>query len=120
MLGEINKLNPYSQKMIDLGIIDSWLRGICGIVPHCSKPHGFNKHLLACETDTIHQDDIIVMTGFRQLIAACSHSDICIEFGFLPDGHIGVEFTPEKNFMHSTIFGASYTNVVPALLGGRK
>lgn len=109
------------QKVIDLGLIDHWLRGLHDLVPRrasANDPDGFNTHLIAYDCiDSIEPAHIQNLTGCRQLLAGCSRHDVGIDIHLLPDGHLCVAFQPERQFRNSTVFGASYHNVLPTLFG---
>lgn len=129
---EINNLSLPLQKVIDLGEIDRWLRGVARIVPQHSlaqpqatgssglqvEEHDFNTHTLYYgNSHLITTGDIERMVGFRQLLAAASQQNIRVDVDDLGGGQIEVSFIPDKTFSQSRVFGASYNNVLPALFG---
>lgn len=131
---EFNDLSLPLQKVIDLGEIDRWLRGVSGIVPQRSTAqpetastfiqadeHDFNTHTLYYgNSHLISTDDIERMVGFRQLLTAASQQNIRVDVDDLGGGQIEVSFTPDKAFSQSRVFGASYSNVLPVLFGHPK
>lgn len=135
MSHEFNGLSLPLQKVIDLGEIDRWLRGVAGIVPQRSiavpdaagavdmqaAAHDFNTHTLYYgNSHLITTGDIERMVGFRQLLTAASQQNIRVDVDDLGGGQIEVAFIPDKAFSQSRIFGASYSNVLPALFGHPK
>ena len=115
------------QKVIDLGLIDLWLRGIVPLVPKKPKKElsdmavDFNRHALGyLSVDSIVPADIEPMVGFRQVIAAASQRNIKIEVTMAQSGDIEIAFSPEKPFTESLVFGASYANVLPAIFGAAR
>ena len=121
MSNEISGISAKLQKIIDLGMIDSWMRGLRDVVPSSSNtPPDFNRHVLAYGShEDIREHDMTAMVGFRQLIAACSKNNICVHIDSLPEGHIRIEFKPDLKFSSSRVFGVSYTNVLPTIFGKR-
>lgn len=132
---EFNDLSLPLQKVIDLGEIDRWLRGVAGIVPHRSAllpeavgtapdhppavvGHDFNTHTLYFgNSHLITTTDIERMVGFRQLLTAASQHNIRVDVDDMGGGQMEVSFLPGEAFSKSRIFGASYSNVLPALFG---
>jgi|GEM_PF-1515379 len=135
---EFSDLSLPLQKVIDLGEIDRWLRGVAEIVPQRStappdaasdaRPllsgvaeHDFNTHTLYFgNSHLITTKDIERMVGFRQLLAAASQQNIRVDVDDLGGGQMEVSFAPGEAFSRSRIFGASYSNVLPALFGQTK
>lgn len=120
MANKYKSLGQEMQRVIDLGLIDRWLRGLGDLVPRADMhdEDGFNTHLIAFDScDSIAAEHIQPLTGCRQLLAGCSQQDVAIEMDFLPDGHLCVAFKPEAAFSRSRIFGASYHNIVPVAFG---
>lgn len=136
MSKDIRHLKPSVDRTINLGIIDSWLRGICGMVPESAvrkRPQDpmidgvevtyldANTHNLAYGShDTIKQDDIRDMVGFRNLLTACSCNNVRLDLIDMGQGHLVVDFTPEEPFSSSDVFGTRYKNVVPGSFGVKK
>ena len=135
MSHEFSNLSLPLQKVIDLGEIDRWLRGVAGIVPQRSiaspetsiaadihvEAHDFNTHTLYYgNSHLITTGDIERMVGFRQLLTAASQQNIRVDVDDLGGGQIEVAFVPDKTFSQSRVFGASYSNVLPALFGHPK
>lgn len=138
MSQEFSDLSLPLQKVIDLGEIDRWLRGVAGIVPQRSAPtpdpvpadtalplievsvQDFNTHTLYFgNSHLITTADIERMVGFRQLLTAASQQNIRVDVSDLGAGQMEVSFAPDEAFSRSQVFGASYSNVLPALFGGR-
>jgi len=122
------------QKVIDLGEIDRWLRGVAEIVPQRNTPleaqaipvphpHGeslqnFNAHTLYFgNSHLIDAADIERMVGFRQLLTAASQQNVRVDVTDMGSGHIEVAFDPDAPFSRSRIFEASYANVLPVIFG---
>lgn len=123
------------QKVIDLGEIDRWLRGVAEIVPQRNAPvdtqavpaphnqsdltlQNFNAHTLYFgNSHLIDGTDIERMVGFRQLLTAASQQNVCVDITNMGSGHIEVAFDPHAPFSHSRIFEASYANVLPVIFG---
>lgn len=135
---EFSDLSLPLQKVIDLGEIDRWLRGVAGIVPQRSavqsdpappetapplievSTQDFNTHTLYFgNSHLITTGDIERMVGFRQLLAAASQQNIRVDVSDLGAGQMEVSFAPSEAFSRSQVFGASYSNVLPALFGSR-
>lgn len=135
---EFSDLSLPLQKVIDLGEIDRWLRGVAGIVPQrCTaqqdspaaetalplievSAQDFNTHTLYFgNSHLITTTDIERMVGFRQLLAAASQQNIRVDVSDLGGGQMEVSFAPNEAFSRSQVFGASYSNVLPVLFGGR-
>lgn len=136
---EFSDLSLPLQKVIDLGEIDRWLRGVAGIVPQrCTTQQDtptttetalplievtaqdFNTHTLYFgNSHLITTTDIERMVGFRQLLAAASQQNIRVDVSDLGAGQMEVSFAPDEAFSRSQVFGASYSNVLPALFGSR-
>lgn len=132
---EFSDLSLPLQKVIDLGEIDRWLRGVAEIVPQRSAAlpgaafgadmplpevaeHDFNTHTLYFgNSHLITTKDIERMVGFRQLLAAASQQNIRVDVDDMGGGQMEVSFTPDEVFSRSRIFGASYSNVLPAIFG---
>lgn len=122
MANKIKSLGHEMQRVIDLGLIDHWLRGLSQIAPRPTSrdpadyADDFNTHLIAFDcVDSIQASHIQNLAGCRQLLATCSKHDIVIDLKISNDGHLSVTFRPELEFKHSTVFGASYHNVLPTL-----
>lgn len=116
------------QKVIDLGEIDRWLRGVAEIVPGRSfaaaptvRPlsdgaHDFHSHSLHYgNSHLITERDIERMVGFRQLLASSSQQNVRVDIDDHGGGHLEVTFSPQEPFRRSRVFGACYTNVLPVI-----
>jgi hypothetical protein len=120
MPNKYNGLSAQLQKVIDLGLIDSWMRGAAQLAPHAGAVahKEFDTHVLYVGTcENIGNEDISATVGFRQLLTTCSQHDVKIDITALSDGHLCVAFDASKDFTHSRVFGARYTNVLPVLFG---
>jgi hypothetical protein len=136
---EFSNLSLPLQKVIDLGEIDRWLRGVAEIVPQPSAAvlseavgtatdlpmgvieHDFNTHTLYFgNSHLITTNDIERMVGFRQLLTAASRQNVRVDVDDMGGGQMEVSFTPGEAFSKSRVFGASYSNVLPALFGHPK
>ena len=135
MSNHFNNLSLPLQKVIDLGEIDRWLRGVAELVPLSAETaqgsaqsresctdayevtaHDFNTHALYYgNSHLISGGDIERMVGFRQLLAAASQRNIRLDVSDHGGGHLEVSFTPDEPFRASRIFGASYANVLPVI-----
>ncbi|MBI1215345.1 MAG: hypothetical protein GC185_05950 [Alphaproteobacteria bacterium] len=134
MSKDINELALPLQKVIDMGEIDRWLRGISRIVPQPASHEtareettegmsvlmqNFNRHSMSYSTQGLIDDsDVEKMVGFRQLINASSKNNVRVDITSLGEGSLEVSFEPDEPFSRSRVFGASYTNVIPSLFGG--
>ena len=116
------------QKVIDLGEIDRWLRGVAEIVPCRSRStdppdtalsgpdHDFHSHSLHYgNSHLITERDIERMVGFRQVLSSASQQNVRVDIDNHGGGHMEVSFTPEEPFRASRVFGACYTNVLPVI-----
>lgn len=116
------------QKVIDLGEIDRWLRGVAEIVPSQRRretpsdaaPSGgtndFHSHSLHYgNSHLITERDIERMVGFRQVLSSASQHNVRVDIDNHGGGHMEVSFTPEEPFRASRVFGACYTNVLPVI-----
>ena len=128
------------QKVIELGQIDRWLRGIAEIVPHPAPseprfsperdmhsgaltvvPQDFNTHILAINAKSlVGTDDIERMVGFRNLLSAASKQNVRVDISSADGKSLEVSFDPDEVFSRSRVFGASYSNVLPAIFSKRK
>jgi hypothetical protein len=121
-------------KTTNLGIIDSWLRGVCGMVPRSALPassdpgvHGESIAIPFLDANThnltygsykdIHQQDIRNMRGFLDLLTACCKNNVALDLRgeHLDDekqGRLVVNFKPKEPFASSRIFGTKYSNVI--------
>ncbi|MDY0008067.1 MAG: hypothetical protein RBS08_00020 [Bdellovibrionales bacterium] len=136
MSNHFNRLSLPLQKVIDLGEIDRWLRGVAELTPPQDRPNrtaikvdafedadGFlldaqnfnthclhfgNSHLITC-------GDIERMVGFRQLLTAASQQNIRLDITNHGGGHLEVCFSPAESFRASRVFGACYSNVLPIM-----
>ncbi len=121
---KIKSLGHEMQRVIDLGMIDHWLRGLSDIIPRNLSTQTrdiaeeFNTYLMAFDcTDSIESTHIQNLTGCRQLLSGCAQQNIAVEIKFIDNGHLYVAFKPENAFAKSQIFGFSYKNVLPTLFG---
>lgn len=128
MRNNINEIELPLQKVIDLGEIDRWLRGIAQIVPQQdmrkgrngipNAMHDFNRHIMSYAAHGLIGDaDVERMVGFRQLISASSKNNVRVDITAPAAGALEVNFGPHEPFSRSRVFGASYANVLPALFG---
>lgn len=120
MANKYKSLGHEMQRVIDLGLIDQWLRGLGDMVPRADMhdEDGFNTHLIAYDcVNTIEPAHIQALAGCRQLLDGCTRRNVAVEMDLLPDGHVVVAFRPEDNFNASRIFGMSYSNVRPVSFG---
>lgn len=122
MANKIKSLGHEMQRVIDLGLIDHWLRGLSQIAPRPISrdpddyADDFNTHLIAYDSiDSIDAAQIQNLTGCRQLLATCNKNNVLVDLKISNDGHLSVAFQPEFEFNKSTVFGASYHNVLPTL-----
>ncbi len=122
MASKVKCLGYEMQKVIDLGLIDQWLRGLCEIVPRSALTHPrpvddeFNTHLIAYEcTDAINTLHIQNLTGFHQLLSASAQQNVAVDIYLRKNGYLMVSFKPERQFKLSQVFNARYMNVVPRL-----
>lgn len=117
------------QHVLHLGEMDRWLRGIAHIVPprNPRRPasddgllRDFNRYVLKARAEIpVAAKDVQTLTGFRQLVAMASQKNVRLDIAD-HDGVLVVAFLPDQAFAHSVIFGANYTNILPALFGGQR
>ncbi len=138
MSKEFGHLKPAVKKAINSGIIDSWLRGLCALVPEAKSNTptsqetvtvaGMDVATLAINTFTlcygyddnhtlIDHPDIEKMDGYKQLIAISSQNNVRLDLTDMGSGNLIVDFTPEEPFSNSEILGKKFTNVLPGLFG---
>lgn len=118
-------------RFTSLGIIDSWLRGVCGMVPHptgieaaVSKIQGVtgiyldtNNHVLKMNDEANILDTEIERTvGFQSLVLGCHQKGIALSLTRLSHGDLEVTFHPDKSFSSTRVFGRLYDTCVPTLL----
>lgn len=116
------------QKVIDLGEIDRWLRGVAEIAPGRSRGQGMPGTALSDSDHDLHshslhygnshlitERDIERMVGFRQLLSSASQQNVRVDIDNHGGGHMEVSFTPQEPFSASRVFGACYTNVLPVI-----
>lgn len=118
-------------KLTSLGIIDSWLRGVCGMVPYApdteaavSKIQGVtgiyldaNNHVLKMNGDaTVDNIEIERTTGFHSLVLGCHKRGVALTLTRLAHGDLEVTFHPEKPFSDTRVFGRQYDTCVQSLL----
>jgi len=137
MSNHFNSLSLPLQKVIDLGEIDRWLRGVAELVPlreaaespaspansrdedadgFLLSEHDFNSHCLHFgNSHLITSNDIERMVGFRQLLATASQHNVRLDVSDHGGGHLEVCFSPAEPFRGSRVFGASYANVLPVV-----
>ena len=107
------------QRVIDLGLIDSWLRGLSEIIPrprHGSLPHDntYNTHMIYFDSaEHIGSEDIVKLTGLGQLLTGCTQQDIGLNVRLHDENHLRVEFKPDLPFASTSVFDTAYGNVVP-------
>lgn len=120
-----NDLHLPLQKVIDLGEVDRWLRGMTQVVPRSiykkSPEDGIelDVHTFPFGKATVDKGEIERMIGFRQLIAAASGKNVRIDMAIDESG-LEVSFQADKTFSESQLFGASYANVLPVLFMDRR
>ncbi len=141
MAKDIKDLSLPLNKVIELGQVDRWLRGIADIVPHptdhsddvqqerelhASLPGltvavlDSNAHILPfAETNLVEQSDITRMKGFQQLIQSASRSNVRVDVDSVGGAALEVNFEPDEPFSRSQVFGATYANVIPAVIGAK-
>jgi hypothetical protein len=141
MAKDIKDLSLPLNKVIELGQVDRWLRGIADIVPqptdhsddvmqerelHSSLPGltvsvlNSNAHILPfAETDLVEKSDITRMKGFQQLIQSASRSNVRVDIDSVGGAALEVNFEPDEPFSRSQVFGATYANVIPAVIGAK-
>lgn len=138
MSKDFKHLKPAVDKTINLGIIDNWLRGVCGMVPESvhkkqatvqeQEIDGVEVTFLDANTHTlcfgshelIKESDIEKMVGFAQLVKTCSQSNVRLDLANMGQGNLVVDFTPEEPFTKSEVFGAKFTNVLPGVFGMKR
>ncbi len=123
------------QKVIELGQIDRWLRGVAEIVPHPAPvdarfsperdlhsnglsvvQQDFNTHILTINAKShVGTEDIERMVGFRNLLSAASKQNVRVDVNSEDGKSLEVSFDPDEVFARSRVFGASYANVLPAI-----
>jgi hypothetical protein len=99
------------QKIINLGIVDHWFRGLSVLTPqhgaHDMPPHddtyNFNRHILHHGTE-LTRAEIEKSAGFKQLVQSCSKNDVCVDISGGMD-ELEVLFMPERGFSDSCVFG---------------
>lgn len=122
------------QKVLSLGEIDRWLRGLVHLVPkHEKNPDqqpqhtdgmeveflDVNTHIMPYDTPLIENEDIERMHGFRQLVAACSQANVKVDMALPGHSAVQVVFEPAEAFSRSMIFGTTYANVLPVMFGAK-
>ena len=133
MSKDLNNLDLPMQKVLSLGEIDRWLRGLVHLVPKPEKAHAepaqtegmevefldVNTHIMPYDTPLIENEDIERMHGFRQLVAACSQANVKVEMALPGHSAVQVIFEPAEAFSRSMIFGTTYANVLPVMFGAK-
>lgn len=138
MSKDINDMKSVHQRVMELGSIDRWLRGIADIVPQPVPPdfsfsqerdmHSLtglevtyldtNLHILSLDdANAVADEEIEKMKGFRDLVNAASHQNVRVDISNIGGSGLEIAFEPDEPFSRSRIFGASYTNVLPAFFG---
>ncbi|MEZ0262737.1 MAG: hypothetical protein ACAH80_17155 [Alphaproteobacteria bacterium] len=122
------------QKVLSLGEIDRWLRGLVHLVPKHEKNQpqqqmqtegmeveflDVNTHIMPYDTPLIENEDIERMHGFRQLVAACSQANVKVDMALPGHSAVQVVFEPAEAFSRSMIFGTTYANVLPVMFGAK-
>lgn len=127
---------PTPQKVMDLGIIDSWLQGVAGLAPqgddpgygvmqefnlHTARvidgdaPKGFNRHTLNYAAfELISHGEIKSLAGFRNLLQACTRNDVRVDMTDNGQGRLEARFHPDEPFTQSRIFGSVCLATLPA------
>jgi hypothetical protein len=128
---------------MDIGIIDSWLRGVSSLVPHGKGRIGdalrdmgvysmqregrrrtgpdFNRHTLNYGMyDLITHDDIKDTAGFRRLLRAAARNDVRIDLVDHGGGRLDALFSPDEPFLNSEIFGMRHISTLPKFFQERK
>jgi hypothetical protein len=132
------------QKVVDLGIIDSWLRGVAVLAPPGADPRDdvmqefnlhtapvmkrrpdelpdLNRHTLSHDSAaSISHGEIRAMPGFRRLLQACSRNDVRIDVTDLGGGRLEALFQPDEPFLQSRIFGGCHIAALPEFFRDRK
>jgi hypothetical protein len=116
---EINDLQLPLQKLIDAGIVDSWLRGIALLTPQGLPDlnhytHKFDPH------SGITPREIERLQGFRQLLQSCAKNDVCVDISNAEPGKLTVAFDPGAPFAQSKVFNSAYARVIPVAFGNRQ
>lgn len=140
MSKDINDMKSVHQRVMELGSIDRWLRGIADIVPQPTPPDfsftqerdmhtitglevtylDTNLHVLSLDASSaLEENEIEKMKGFRDLVNAASHNNVRVDVSNINGSGLEISFEPDEPFSRSQIFGASYTNVLPAFFGVR-
>lgn len=140
MSKDFKDMKSVHQRMMELGSIDRWLRGVAGIVPQPSPPdysfsqerdmHSItglevayldsNLHILPFgDTGKVADDEIEKMKGFRDIVNAASQNNVRVDIANVSGSALEISFDPDEPFSRSRIFGASYANVLPALFGSK-
>lgn len=124
MSSYINELRLPLQKIINLGQIDQWLRGMSSIAPRPS-PHAvelcpqpvcdLNTHITHY-TAAVEKGEIEKTTGFRQLLQTCARNNVKVNIESTGEQRLRVHFEPSAPFSKSTVFGVSYANLLPLVL----
>lgn len=127
------------KRVLELGAVDLWLRGLADLVPKPSDPdYGFsqerdlhsvmpgievahldtNVHILPFAAHNIVGDrDIERIRGFQSLMATASQKNVRVDVENVNGDALEVTFDPDEPFSRSRAFGASYANVLPAIFG---
>lgn len=115
MLNNINKLKLPLREILELGKVDSWLRGIADITPRSlpEQPYNMNLYTLAFSGILIGPKNIHKMSGFQKLLKASLRNDVRVDVRLSNEGSIEVQFDPESSFSKSTLFGEAPARVLP-------
>lgn len=120
---DLGNLSLPLRKVLHLGEIDRWLRGVANIVPQpCGDDtpdiRDFNTHKTRYgDAHGICRDDIQSMVGFRHLLRAASGHNVRVDIRDDADDTLSVTFFPDQSFSKSRVFGTTYANVLPVLFG---
>ena len=102
------KLSPQMNKIIRLGEIDRWLRGLADMVAkHASALPMHMDHLLPKSAGDLSQANIEDTIGFRRLIASCALKNTGLQVEMSQDDNLNISFPDGKEFSDSVIFGVS-------------
>ena len=121
MANKIKSVSLEMQRVIDVGLIDCWLRGLCDITPRPrhgqpADDGGYNTHMIYFDSaEAIGSADIIKMTGLGQLLTGCTQHDVGVNIKLADEHHLRVEFKPELSFAATAVFDTAYGNVVPTV-----
>jgi hypothetical protein len=123
MSGNTKGLHLPLQKVIELGKVDGWFRGMSNLTPVAVQTaedllegtYDLNTHVLTYGS-LITPDEIAKTIGFRRLLQSCARNDVRVEISAVDAETLRVHFDPPEPFSKSIVFGARYTNVQPFTL----